>query len=273
MAWPMAFAGEPKTTDASTPPAWPAYIAVTRSVELPALTENGQMRTAKLSQGTMVQVIKVDDDRVEVSYQGLMVLLPAAITDLSVRMKSGKQMTAAQPAAQPAILPSAQPLAQPAAQPATQPAASARQETPPDRTLPETRTFIESSMNPESFKASGLDKLSPTELRTLDKWFLDIVLASKRTAAPQQQSDPVFAAPGRKAGIIERAMLIKNFNGEKILVQRANGEKWMLRAKTWCRWAWRYEGRYICLVFSPSTSQLINDYGETYDFWTDKQIE
>jgi len=234
---------------------WPPYITLSQSVELPAMTENGQMRTAKVPEGATVQLVKVDGDRVEVLYQGLTLRLPAAITDLSSRTQTPKPVTAPAP-------PSAQPIA-----------TTAGRTPPPSQPSPDAKTFIRTSMNAEVFKAAGLDKLSPAELQTLDKWFLDIVLTSKRASTSQQQSDPLLAISGKKAVSVERALLVKNFNGEKVLLQRTNGEKWMLKAKTWCRWSWRYEGRYVCLVFGATTSQLINDYGETYDFWTDKQIE
>lgn len=127
-------------------------------------------------------------------------------------------------------------------------------------------------MSGGTFKAAGLDKLSPAELQVLDGWFLDIVLTSKQSGFTQTPNDLALAGPGRKSSV-ERALLVKNFNGEKVLIQRTNGEKWMLRARTWCRWSWRYEGRNVCLIFSPTTSQLINDYGEAYDFLTDKQVQ
>jgi len=247
--------GAVKAADA-TPIEWPPYVALMKSVELPAMTESGQMRMAKVPQGAMVQLVKVDGDRVEVLHQNLTIRLPAVMTDLSIRVQARKQMAAA-----------GQKFSAPP--PQETPAAAA----PPSQPTQDTKTFIEGSMSGETFKAAGLDKLSPAELQLLDKWFLDILLASKRGTVLSQPSDPALAATGKKAGSVERALLIKNFNGDKVLVQRTNGEKWMLKAKTWCRWSWRYEGRYVCLVFGAGTSQLINDYGESYDFWTEKQIE
>ena len=249
--------------DPPTQTEWPPYVTVSRSVELPAMTESGQMRMAKMSQGTMVQLIRVDGDRVEVTYQGLTVRMPAAMTDLSTRVQARKS---APPVAPPPIEPP------PAAAVPSPPAVAAPAAEPIQPSL-DVKTFIETSMSAETFKASGLDKLSPAELQALDRWFLEIVLASKRGSALPQSSDPLLAVAGKKVGSVERALLVKNFNGEKVLVQRTNGEKWMLRAKTWCRWSWRYEGRYVCLIFGATTSQLINDYGETFEFWTDKQIE
>jgi len=253
-AWQGVFAeGVAKVADAAKSE-WPPYVTVTRSVELPAMTESGQMRTARVPEGTMVRLVKVDGDRMEVLHQGLSLRVPVSATDISARMAAQKQ-------------------APPTQQPSMPRVAAATQASPPSQPSLDAKTFIESSMSAQAFKAAGLEKLSPAELQVLDNWFLDIVLTSKRTGAPQQQDDPLLAMPGKKVGSIERALLVKNFNGEKVLIQRTNGEKWMLKAKTWCRWSWRYEGRYVCLVFGPGTSQLINDYGETYDFWTDKQVE
>jgi hypothetical protein len=258
-------------------PELPPYVTLNRSVEMPAMSENGQMRMAKLAEGTMVQLIQVDGDRVEVVHQGLTIRLPAAITDLPKRAQAPKPETASAsrpvqpdaPAVPPAVLPPAQPSAPPPAQPTTK---AAEPTTPPGQPPPDTKTFIESTMSGETFKAAGLDKLSSAELQVLDGWFLDIVLTSKRSGFTQTSNDLALAGPGRKSSV-ERALLVKNFNGEKVLIQRTNGEKWMLRAKTWCRWSWRYEGRNVCLIFSPTTSQLINDYGEAYDFLTDKQVQ
>ncbi|MBI5688332.1 MAG: hypothetical protein HZC54_24945 [Verrucomicrobia bacterium] len=217
------------------------------------MAANGQLRLAKVPEGATVQLVKVDGDRVEVIYQGLTLRMPAIATDLASRAHAPR------PAA--ALAPSP---ASPATTTAEPPA--------PSQSSPDAKTFIGSSMSDETFKAAGLAKLSPAELQVLDGWFLDIVLTTKRAGA-SQQNDPLAPVLGKKAGVVERALLVKNFNGERVLVQRTNGEKWMLRAKTWCRWSWRYEGRYVCLVFGPTMSQLINDYGETYDFWTDKPVE
>ena len=254
-AWQGAFAEEVLKTASATQSQGPPFVTMIRSVELPAMAGNGQLRMAKVPKGAIVQLVKVDGDRVEVIHQGLTVRMPAIMTDLPIRAQVPK------------------PSAESAAPPVRPVAASAGQATPPSQPAPDAQTFIKSSMNEETFKAAGLDKLSPAELEALDNWLLSIVLTSRRANTSLQHSDPLLAMPGRRIGSFERALLIKNFNGERVLVQRANGEKWMLRAKTWCRWSWRYEGRHVCLVFGPTTSQLINDYGETYDFWTDKQVE
>lgn len=254
-AWQGAIAEEVQKAASATQSQTPPFVTMIRSVELPAMANNGQLRMAKVPKGATVQLVKVDGDRVEVIYQGLTVRMPAIMTDL--------------PSPAPAPKPAAVP-APPPAQPVT---TGAGQATPPSQPATEGQTFIKSSMNEETFKATGLDKLSPAELEALDNWLLSIVLASRRANTSPQQGDSLLATPSRRVANFERALLLKNFNGEKVLVQRSNGEKWMLRAKTWCRWSWRYEGRYVCLLFGPTTSQLINDYGETFDFWTDKQVE
>ena len=232
---------------------------MSQSVELPAMSGSGQLRLAKVPEGATVQLIKVDGDRVEVIYQGFTLRMPVAVTDLASRVRRPNPAPVPEPAAVVAPAP---------VQPGT-----TTPEPPPSQASSDTKTFIETSMDRETFKTAGLDKLSPAELQVLNSWFLDIMLASKRSAPSQSQEDSTISLPGRKAGSVERALLVKNFNGEKVMVQRNNGDKWMLRAKTWCRWSWRYEGRHVCLVFGQPTSQLINDYGETYDFWTDKKME
>jgi hypothetical protein len=244
----------------------PVLITVSRSVELPAMTENGELRTAKVPGGAQVQLLKVDGDRVEVLYQGLTIRMHMAMTDFPSR---------AQTPSPAATLPPIHPVTAPPTPPPPAPptaTVSAPPASPPSQSSPATSAFIESSMNKDTFKAAGLDKLSPAELQVLNDWFLDIILASKRTGTAQPQTDASATALGKK-GNIEKALLVKNFNGERVMVQRANGEKWMLRAKTWCRWSWRYEGRYVCLIFGKPMSQLINDYGESYDFWTDKEVQ
>ncbi len=78
---------------------------------------------------------------------------------------------------------------------------------------------------------------------------------------------------GGSYGGIEEATILKDFDGDKVLVQRANGEKWILEAKTWCRWSWRYEGKKVLLKFGYVTSILINDDGDTCEFWTEEEVD
>ncbi len=71
----------------------------------------------------------------------------------------------------------------------------------------------------------------------------------------------------------EQALLVKDFPGGSVIVERANGEKWSLDAKkSWCRWAWQYEGKTVRLKFGYVTSVLVNDEGEACEFWTEEQL-
>jgi hypothetical protein len=73
-------------------------------------------------------------------------------------------------------------------------------------------------------------------------------------------------------GGLEEATLVKDFDGDKVIIERVNGEKWILEAKTWCSWSWRYEGSKVLLKFGYVTSILINDDGDTCEFWTGEEI-
>ena len=70
----------------------------------------------------------------------------------------------------------------------------------------------------------------------------------------------------------EEATIIKDFDGDKVIIERTNGEKWILKAKTWCSWSWRYERRKVLLKFGYTSSKLINSEGNVCEFWTDEQI-
>ena len=71
----------------------------------------------------------------------------------------------------------------------------------------------------------------------------------------------------------EKAWLIKDINsGDNVIIERRNGEQWLLEAKTWCSWCWRYEGRQILLKFGYTTSKLINDDGDVSEFWTEDEL-
>lgn len=71
----------------------------------------------------------------------------------------------------------------------------------------------------------------------------------------------------------EPAILLKSENnGNTVVVMRRNGQKWLLMAKTWCSWAWKYEGKEIWIEFSYTTTEAINDEGEKCEFWTEKQV-
>jgi len=75
-----------------------------------------------------------------------------------------------------------------------------------------------------------------------------------------------------RIGDLEEATIIKDFDGDKVIIERSNGERWLLEAKTWCSWSWRYEGKKVLLKFGYVTSKLINDEGDTCEFWTEDEI-
>jgi hypothetical protein len=61
-------------------------------------------------------------------------------------------------------------------------------------------------------------------------------------------------------------------NGDAVIVRRRNGDEWLLEAKTWCSWSWRYEGRNVLLKFGYVSSILVNDDGDSCDFWTKDEV-
>lgn len=75
------------------------------------------------------------------------------------------------------------------------------------------------------------------------------------------------------SGDLETAWIIKDIdNGDNVIIERRFGEKWLLEAKTWCSWCWRYEGRKVYLIFGYVTSKLINDDGDVAEFWTEEEL-
>ena len=71
----------------------------------------------------------------------------------------------------------------------------------------------------------------------------------------------------------EEAILVKDLPEGVVVIERANGEKWKLDAKKdWCRWAWRYEEKKVRLKFGYVSSILINDEGDSCEFWTEEQV-
>jgi len=244
VAWHEAFAESPLKPEVAATNPWPPEIALIQPVEFPAVAGDGQAGTVQAPQGTVMKLIGVHGDSVDVAYRNLTARLPAAATDFATRMEAQRRAAASEPQA--------------------------------GRDSSGAKTFIEASMNAETFKASGLGKLSRAELEALDRWFLtmsSVLLTTSRPGAASQQGKETVTVPSKKYGPLERVLLLKDFNGDRVLIQRSDGEKWLLRAKTWCRWSWRYEGRYVSLVFGPTSSQLINDAGETFNFWIDKKIE
>jgi len=73
---------------------------------------------------------------------------------------------------------------------------------------------------------------------------------------------------------VEPAILLEDIdNGDKIIIFRLdNGEAWLLESKIWCSWAWKYENRKIWINFGYISSTVINEDGETCEFWTEKAI-
>ena len=257
VAWQGVFAESPLKPEGVATNSWPSEIALIQPVEFPTATGSGQTGTVMVPQGAVMKLIGVHGDSVDVAYRNLTARLPAAATDLGARMETQKWAAASEPRAVPPI-------------------ETAEEKPQAGRYLSGAKTFIEASMNAETFKASGLDKLSRAELEALDRWFLtmsSVLLTTSRPGAASQQGKETVTVPSKQYGPLERVLLLKDFNGDRILIQRADGEKWLLRAKTWCRWSWRYEGRYVSLLFGPTSSQLINDAGETFNFWIDKKID
>ncbi len=79
--------------------------------------------------------------------------------------------------------------------------------------------------------------------------------------------------PSHTSDDFEKAWLIKDINsGDSVIIERRNGEQWLLKAKTWCSWCWRNEGRQTLLKFGYTTSKLINDNGDVSEFWTEKEL-
>lgn len=77
----------------------------------------------------------------------------------------------------------------------------------------------------------------------------------------------------RPSDDLEKVWLIKDINsGDNVIIKRRNGEQWLLEAKTWCSWCWRYEDRQVYLKFGYVTSKLINDDGDVTEFWTEEEL-
>ena len=73
---------------------------------------------------------------------------------------------------------------------------------------------------------------------------------------------------------LEEALLVEDLHTGELIIERANGERWILDAKKgWCPWGYEFEGKRVRLRFGPDTSFLVNDRGESYEFWTEKHIE
>lgn len=76
-------------------------------------------------------------------------------------------------------------------------------------------------------------------------------------------------------GEAESAILIEDINnGDKIIIYRLNNQEiWLLEAKTWCSWAWKYEDRKIWIKFGYINTTVMNEDGDLCEFWTEKEIK
>jgi len=147
-------------------------------------------------------------------------------------------------------------------------------------------TLIEQAMDDKTFRLCGLDKLTKRELQKLNEWLGGSLkrvydegymegLIYGYIAETKRESETKVVVPQprlRKTGDLEEAIIVKDFDGDKVIIERANGEKWILEAKTWCSWSWRYEGRKVLLKFGYVSSELINDDGDVCKFWTEEEI-
>ncbi len=78
---------------------------------------------------------------------------------------------------------------------------------------------------------------------------------------------------GGYQGRWEQAVLTEDDYGTELRVVRENEEVWVLVSKTNCFWTRQYVGRSIWLKWGPIESKLMNDEGETCDFWTRKRLQ
>lgn len=132
-------------------------------------------------------------------------------------------------------------------------------------------TLIEEIMDDATFRLCGLNKLTKQELLYLDEWLNKLL----RIAYEKGKSETKVVTPQpriRKYGDFEEATIVKDLDGDKVIIERANGDRWILEAKTWCRWSWKYEGKKVLLKFGSVSSELMNESGDICKFWTEEQI-
>lgn len=241
-----AFAESPPKPAGATTNSLPPEIVLIQPVEFSAGTGASRTGAVQALQDATTRTNNPHGDAVEAAFRNLAARFPSIVTNLTARIEAQKRTVTGETRSVPSA-------------------------------AAEGKTFIEASMNPETFKEAGLDKLSRAELEILDRWLLNMsseLLATSRTATDSPQDKRTTTFPGKKhEAPLERVLLVKDFNGDRVLIQRSNGERWMLRAKTWCRWSRRYEGRYVSLLFGPITSELINEEGESLNFWIDRKID
>ena len=135
------------------------------------------------------------------------------------------------------------------------------------------RDVLEGPCRPDALPAQAIRPLHG-ELR----WMLDREAAQLLTRQPKggrpdgknrQENKPM-----ENDRDLEDALLVEDLHTGELVVERANGEKWVLDAKKgWCPWGYEFEGKRVRLRFGEVTSVLVNDRGERFEFWTDKQIE
>ena len=137
----------------------------------------------------------------------------------------------------------------------------------------ESKTLVEEVMDTQTFKSCGLQKLTKEELQNLSQWLKDALNIAYQNGKSEAKV-VIPAQPRLKTfGGLEEAIIIKDFDGDNVIIERANGEKWILEAKTWCSWSWRYEERKVLLKFGYVSSKLINDDGDVCEFWTEEEID
>lgn len=89
------------------------------------------------------------------------------------------------------------------------------------------------------------------------------------TTKDGQSSSNEGGYPGRW----EQAVLSQDDFGSELKVIRENEEVWVLVAKTNCFWTRQYVDKSVWLKWGPIESKLMNDEGETCDFWTRKRVQ
>ena len=132
--------------------------------------------------------------------------------------------------------------------------------------------FLNPNMDIKEKRKIGIEKLTPEEIRKLDQFIKEIAFSAFK--AGKEEGLKVCAKLLNSNGNgLESAVVIKDYNGERVIIQRENGEVWLLESKTYCPWTWKYEGASISLIFGFTSSKLINSEGDICEFWTEKQLK
>lgn len=111
---------------------------------------------------------------------------------------------------------------------------------------------------------SGLEKVRSSEI-------LNAIARLDPEYRAQQDGQSHVSYSGLSG--LEDAFILKGFDGERVLIERANGEQWMLESYSWCSWSWLYEGQFVLLKFGYTSSKLINSDGDLCEFWTEEQVQ